>query len=256
MDSPSVWQVGAFLREVPPLFRTEKPVSFDPVQTAFLQRLVRESALGPGVAIAKEDYFKGIVYLDYFAEVVAGRGTLLEDMRILAEELEKLHEYLDPTLEMVVHYSGLYVTRELKGEKLFAPSSLAQIAARHQRGNQRAAGQAVTDGTMSACGDSPEAPDRFYLALGRLVCDLFTESRIVARLGRVLGRNDLRAAIAADCILPWLPASETGEPVFAALDSGDFGGAFTRLLSSLVRTGQAWSLRHAVEQTRERLGRR
>ena len=136
-ERPISW-LAAFLEEVPPLHTAEKAVSFDPVQMMFLQKLCREATLAKGVSVRKEDFFRAIVYVDYFTEVVAGRPTLLSDVEVVVEELERMHEYLDPDLELLVRYSGIYAVKDLKGDKLLAEPSLRQIAQRHARSDARA----------------------------------------------------------------------------------------------------------------------
>ncbi|MBI3267537.1 MAG: hypothetical protein HYZ53_00835 [Planctomycetes bacterium] len=239
-------RIGAFLRDVPPLFTTEKPVSFDPVQTTFLQKLVRESALKANVTIRKEDFFKGIVYLDYFAEVVAGRAAIFEDVAVLVEELEKLHDYLDVDLELVVRYSGLYLIKDLKGEQHFRAGSLSQLVRRHERTNERPAA-----GAPGAAGDGET--DLFHRAVGSFLCDLVVRPETQACLASFQGRNDLRAALLADAVLAALSPAEADPEAVAALAAGDVVKACTGLLAALVRASAGWSLKTYVERLHARM---
>src|SRR4051812_20631878 len=130
-----IQQLGRFLRDVPPLHETEKAVSFDPVQTTFLQKLVREATLQEGVTVDKKDFFAAIACLDYFTEVIAARSTILHDIAVVVEELDKMADYLDPDLELLVRYIAVYITKDLKGDQLFKKGSLEAIARRHERSN-------------------------------------------------------------------------------------------------------------------------
>ncbi len=233
-DGPA--QVGRFLRDVPPLHETEKPVSFDPVQTTLLQKLVREATLQEGIAVKKEEFFAAIVCLDYFTEVVAARPTILHDIAVLVEELDKMADYLDPDLELVVRYVGVYVGRDLKGEQLFKAGSVSAIERRHERTNTPPAAGAPTT-------------DLFHVAVGRMVCDLARRAEVRAYLSRVSGRNDLRAALLVDAILTALPEA----PVPAALTEGRIVPTLLELLAALHRASASWSLREHVDKIKARL---
>jgi hypothetical protein len=236
--------VGRLMERLTPLHATEKPVSFDPLQMALLQKLVRESTLQAGVAVRKEDFFKAVVYLDYFTEVIAGRGALLEDVEVIVEELERMHEYLDPDLVLLVRYSGLHVAKELKGEAIRSPSSLRQIRLRHQRSDMEVAAPAG-GGEL----------DLYHLALGRMVCSLVGTEAVRARLGGLRSRNALRAAILVDAVLAALPAAEVDETALESLRRGELLEAAVGLLAGLARACQGWSLREHVEEIRVRLDR-
>ncbi len=236
MSDRDAAQVGRFLRDIPSLHETEKPVSFDPVQTTLLQKLVREATLQEGIAVKKEEFFAAIVCLDYFTEVVAARSTILHDIAVLVEELDKMADYLDPDLELVVRYVGVYVGRDLKGEQLFKAGSVAAIERRHERTN-----------TPPAAG--APGTDLFHLSVGRMVCDLVRRAEVREALSRVTGRNDLRAALLVDAILTALPE----EPVPAALAEGRVLPTLLELLQTLHRASASWSLREHVDKIKARL---
>jgi hypothetical protein len=224
-----VTRLAALVRDLPPLFTGEKPVSFDPVQMTFLQKLCRESTLKEGVTVKKEDFFQAIVYVDWFTEIVAARPALLGDIAVMVEELERIDEYLDPDLEMLVRYSGLYAVKDLRGEALFKPASVEQIARRHERANTR------------PTPDTSEV-DLFHVALGRFVSDMASRPGLGPCLARVTGRADLRAVIAMDALLgAGLDAPEE-------LAAGEIVPAAVALLGALVATSESWSLRAHVDR--------
>ncbi len=185
--------VARFMRDVPALHSAEKRVTFDPVQMTFLQKLVRESALQGGITIRKEDFFKGLVYADAFTEIVAGRATLWEDLRVLVAELEKIHPYLDVDLNLLVRYTGIYIERDLRGSTFFKPASLNQLARKH----------AATNAAVAANGGAPDVFDR---AVAHFTLDLVTREETRALLAAARGRGDARGALACDAILTTLPA--------------------------------------------------
>ena len=234
-------RIGAFLRDVPPLFTAEKPVSFDPVQMTFLQKLVRESALKSAIAVKKDDFFRAILYLDWFAEIVAARPAILGDVAVVVEELERMEEYLDPDLTLVVRYSGVYATKDLRGAELVRPASLEQIGKRHERANTRASSAGERD------------VDLFYLAAGRFVAEMCDRPELAPSLARIEGRADLRAVVAIDCILGSLAPAEIGDAARAALETGAILGAAGALLGDLVRAAPSFSLKSHVERLRAEL---
>jgi hypothetical protein len=227
-------EIGRFLRDVPPLHETEKAVSFDPVQTTFLQKLVREATLQEGVTVDKRDFFAAIACLDYFTEVIAGRSTILHDIAVVVEELDKMADYLDPDLELLIRYIGVYITKDLKGDQLFKKGSLDAISRRHQKTN---APVATSGGEV----------DLYYRAVGRFVCDQAKRPEVRAYLAGVNGRNDLRAALLVDAIWSALP----GETV--AIAEGKILDALLQLLQTLTQQALTWSLREHVERLKARL---
>jgi hypothetical protein len=236
-------RVSYFLRACEPLFNTEKAISFDPVQMAVLQRLVRESSLQAGVTVRKEDFFRAIVWVDYFTEVIAGRPTLFEDLAIITDELEKMHAYLDVTFELVVRYAGLFVQKEHKGERYFSANTKKQIERRHARAK----------GDVDWGPFCSVKPDLFYDAAARMVCDLVTTPEARALLLRFENRSDLRAVILVDGLLAVVPAAERPPSALAALQGGDLLEGMVQLLISLVRSCRDWSLRGYVNRIKSEL---
>lgn len=232
-------RLGALVRDLPPLHTAEKPVSFDPVQMTFLQKLVREQTLKDGITVKKDEFFQAILYVDWFTEIVAARPTLLGDIAVMVEELERIEDVLDPDLEMLVRYSGLYAQKDLKGDAMFRPAALEQLARRHERAN-----------TAPATG-SPDV-DLFHRAAGRFVAEMCARPEVAACLARVAGRADLRAVIALDAMVGAL-GGELGEPARAALGAGEIVPAAIELCRDLVRASAGWSLRAHVERLHARL---
>jgi hypothetical protein len=226
--------IGSFLRDVPPLHATEKPVSFDPVQTTFLQKLVREATLQEGVTVDKKDFFAAIAALDYFTEVIAARSTVLHDIAVVVEELDKMADYLDPDLELLVRYMGVYITKDLKGEQLFKKGSLEAIARRHEK-------------TNAAPPASAGEVDLYYGAVGKFVCEQARRPEVREHLARVNGRNDLRAALLVDAIWCAMPEHKVH------LAEGKILDALIDLLKALVAAAPSWSLREHVERLKARL---
>lgn len=186
--------LGRTLRDLPPLFTDEKPVSFDPVQMGLLQKLVRLPSLSATISVAKEDFFVAIVYLDTFAEILAARPTLLQDAGVIAEELERRHSYLDPDLELLVRYSLIHIARDLGGERFFRKAIAKQVHKRHEIANTPA----------STTARSAEPLDLFEEALGRMAADLFATEPVRSALlagTAPLGRSDLRLAVVCDGLM-------------------------------------------------------
>jgi hypothetical protein len=232
--NPEIDAVGRLLRDLPPLHETEKPVSFDPVQTTFLQKLVREQTLQEGVTVKKDEFFAAIACLDYFTEVIAARTTVLADVAVVVEELDKMADYLDPDLELLTRYLGVYIAKDLKGDQLFKKGSLDVIGRRHEKGNTRP----PRGGEV----------DLFHRAVGRFVCEQARHAEVKHVLAKLDGRNDLRAALLCDAILTAMPQAAP-----AALGEGKVLTALTELLQKLTADAHHWSLRDHVDRLKARL---
>ena len=224
--------LASVLRDLPPIHRAEKRVTFDPVQMTFIQKLVREGALQGGVTLRKEDYFKGLVFADTFMELLAARATLWDDVRVIIGELEKIHPYLDVDLGLLVRYAGIYLAKELRGEALFKPASLAQILKRHERANTRPEERARA------------VPDLFDRAVARFADGMLSHAKIRDLVGRLDGRADLRAAFLADAILAVVP--DVPAAAGDALDAADMGAALPELLRALLEFCKDASLKDYV----------
>lgn len=232
-------RLGSFLRDLPPLFTDEKPVSFDPVQTSFLQKLVRGKALSASISVKKEDFFKAIVYLDTFAEILAGRPTLLDDVGVIVADLESRHAYLDPDLGLLVRYSAVHVEKDLGGERFFRKATVREVGKRKE----------ISDATPIA---RPDPVDLFYRAAGWMIADLFATDPVRDAIPRVSTRNDLRLAVVVDAILATHaepPAADT----LAALAAGEWAVAALSALKPFVAAVGARSLAAYVEDAHRKL---
>ncbi len=230
--------LARLVRDLPPLWTDEKPVSFDPVQTTFLQKLVRSKALSASISVKKEDFFPAIVYLDTFAELVAGRPTLLDDVGVIVSDLEARHPYLDPDLELLVRYSAIHVQKDLGGERFFRKATSREVEKR----------RALSDARPVA---GPPSVDLFHEAVGRRVADCFATDVVRQVLPAVGSRNDLRLALVCDQVLACSgpPDADTTE----AIGRGAWSEAVLGALRPFVALRGAESLAAYVEAAHARL---
>jgi hypothetical protein len=231
--------LGGLLRALPPLSTDEKAISFDPVQIFMLQRLVRPRLLAAGITIEKADYFKGVIFLDYFTEVIAGQTTILEDIGVLVEELEKLDDYLDVDLELVVRYAALYVLNELKGHRFFRKAMRKQVRKRHLTFDRFPMGN--------------RDADFFHEAVGKLVADMLHTEPVRTAARNCGSASDLRAALFCDAMLEILPPDTVPPEVSPLLRDEELDRTALVLLSTLVEEAEGWSLKAYVEAAQTRL---
>jgi hypothetical protein len=150
--------------------------------------------------------------------------------------LDKMADYLDPDLELLTRYIGVYISKDLKGDQLFKKGSIEAITRRHERSN-------------TVPPSSGGAPDLYDRAVGAFVRDLARRPEVQSYFSAVTGRNDLRAALLCDAILSAMPET----PVPAALGEGKMLTALLELLAALTRAAPGWSLREHVERLKAQL---
>ncbi|MCB9359273.1 hypothetical protein H6503_05040 [Candidatus Woesearchaeota archaeon] len=85
----------------------ENAISYDPVQTAYLQKFAKQEILEKRLRTIKKDYFKAVVYADFFTSFIQNDNQILDTMRSRVQDLESIDEFLDPDLGLLVRVASL-----------------------------------------------------------------------------------------------------------------------------------------------------
>ncbi len=209
-ERPEV-KVGYLLQHMDP--ESEKPyaINFDPVETLFLDKLVSEEVLNGEIVMDKNDFFRGIVFLDYLTTVVLDDYAILKDMHNIAVELENIQEDLDPDLELVVKYSGMFYL-SYTGRRIMRNQMDEKGLERYQVKNKHYEPEYAILRKIAPV----------YEALGKMVCDLPKHDIIKEKLPDMLYLYDIKAAIFVDAILDFIEDDALKEKVVTKFREGDY----------------------------------
>ncbi|MGV8087384.1 MAG: hypothetical protein ACP5N1_07165 [Candidatus Woesearchaeota archaeon] len=79
-------------------------LNFDPVQEIVLKKMVGEDMLNKRLIIEANDFFKGLLTLNYYCSVIAKSYDVVDSLHDYALKLERLDRSRDPLIKDVVEY--------------------------------------------------------------------------------------------------------------------------------------------------------
>lgn len=204
-------RIGYFLQHMPPESKKDYAINFDPVETLFLEKLVTQEVLDKRIIMKAEDFFRGIVFIDYFANIICDDYGVLDDLYKLAIDLEKRNKALDPDISMVVRYSGMYYLCHF-GKNLVKEGAEKTSSQRYARRNKKCESEYACLRKVSPV----------YEALGRKVYELAKTDAIRQQLPKLNSLYDLKAAIFVDAILEHLQDDELKSKIMDKIQAEDY----------------------------------
>lgn len=214
---PSIEQkLGYLLQNIPNNNSREYTINFDPVETIFLQKLIREETLNKKVVVTKEQFFKSIVFLDFLTDYILHQYDILNDFKEITERLEQIDTYLDPDLDVIVNYSALYFAiNSSRMIRFNGTQSEREDIQRYERRNHSCAEDYIILRKLNP----------LYGALGCFITDLIDKEEIKQELPYASGINDVKSLIFVDCVLGYLPEESKNFVVQKITDKHYFSAA-------------------------------
>jgi len=196
--------------------------NFDPVQTLFLNKLVNENVLDKRIIIKAEDFFKGIVFIDYFTSIICNETGLIDDLYDFAKKLEHQNQELDPELDFITKYASTYYLHH--NTKFSFSEVRSKSLERYQRKNKKYEPEFIVTRKVSA----------IYEGLGSMVYDLANNNVIKQELPNMLYLYDIKAALFVDAILDNIQSDEFKEKILEKFSKKDYYNASILAISSLA----------------------
>lgn len=215
-------RIGYLLKNIPSSSRKEFSMNFDPVETIFMQKLVSERTMEKRIVLRMEDYFKGIVFIDYFSKIITSENGFTDELFNLSQELENINPLLDPDMGMLTRYAGIYYVSNVKKKYFLKPQKIHENSRRRYR---------QTNHTIEEHFTNIRKLDPFYDSLGKKVYGLLENQDIKEQAKYFSGLNDLKALIFVDSILPFLEKEKYKKEIIAKVKAGDYYQASIKAIS-------------------------
>jgi len=242
VNVPPEKRIGYFLKKIPNMSNKEFSMNFDPVETVFMQKLVTESTINKRIILRQEDYFKGIVFIDYLTKVLIDDNGFTDELYGLSEDIEKINPLLDPDMGILVRYAGFYFASNVRKKYFLKPEAIKiNSEQKYRRGNT----------TVPYEYNNLKNLDPFYDALGKKVYTLLQDKDVKEQAESFDGLNDLRALIFVDCVLPFLENKKYQEDVVDTVKQGDYYNASFKALQYISKEAISKPLEEHIEAYRK-----
>jgi len=238
--------IGWLLKGSRNLSDKEFSMNFDPLETVFLQKLVSSNTMNKRVVLRMEDYFKGIVFMDYFSNIVLGDENFIDEMYDISKRLEQINSLIDPDIETVVKYSAIHHLTSM-GRSMILRSRSERDAGidRYARTNYQSDNLHQYVGVREL--------DSFYSSLGQKVFGLFSNHSVKEQLSGVQGVNDLRALLFIDSALQYIEDTKLKDDVLTRARSGDYYTASVKAITSLSKEATTKSVEDYISSLNEKI---
>ena len=206
-------RVGALIKNMPFKHSTEYKVQFNLQENTVFQKLISVDVIEKGVRIKPEQYFKGLIFLTYFTEVIENDPQVCDNLVAISKNLREEEKkrninnsasYLE--MDFVMLETGLGIHDH--GDGHYTKEKTA-IKARYAAG----AGEISLDRQV----------DPYYIAIGKMVYDMVSDQH-KPLLEKVCSRSELGALIFVDSILGVLKNADEKAQLEAKLNSGEYLG--------------------------------
>jgi hypothetical protein len=176
-EENGVKKIAVMLKSSPEKHQRYNVIGFDPVQTQFLRKLVAEPILEKRIRTIRKDYFKTVMYLDFFLEFIINDPNMLDKIKAKTNEIEKIHPFLDPDLELCARYCCIEFIENYK--------PLAANDSRRNQFNRNFAADLKYHSLKSI--------DPIYEAAGKIFIEQIANNNMIEKIEKASRINDLLA---------------------------------------------------------------
>ncbi|MBI5149050.1 hypothetical protein HZA33_05200 [Candidatus Pacearchaeota archaeon] len=217
--------LGTLIRNLPNVNDMEFKVAFGLHSNTFLQKLVAESTIKKGVRIKRDDFYKGILFMDYYLMLEGDK--ICDNLILVSKALRKVEKEQENEEE---DDEGLSYF-DLKAIMLEAGMYSQQMNVNYK--NKFDEFKTVYEKSRKADMKNAKEADLYYEAVGKMISDVVSKKRKEFLLGAE-SRRDLEALVFTDCILEGF--NLTDETVESMLYNKKFLDASLYSLDKLRKT--------------------
>lgn len=208
-------RIGYMLTNSINLSNKDYSINFDPIESHFLKKFVSEETMQKRIVLRAEDYFKGIIFIDYFTSVITKNSGFIDELYEIAKEFERINPLLDPDMDILTKYVGVSYISLMGKEYIMSRSSPDNSEKRFQKNNNP-----FDDSYIGV-----KRLDPFYETLGQKVYSMLNSPEVIKSSSGFKGLNDLRAIIFVDCLMPYIENQDSKKAISDLLDSGKYYNA-------------------------------
>lgn len=239
--------IGTIVKNLTPLHDLEYKVVFNLHENAFFQKLVSKDVL-ERVRVKPEDYFKALIFLDYFTRVIDNDYSVCDNLENISKALreqerernedkgEKGPSYL--TLETVVFETGIFAKeKRLKaGKKDITKREANEIKKRYSQEEQ-----------IDLNSPDSRKLDLFYEAIGEMVSNQISDN-IKPYLSGVQSRADLGALVFVDSVFGYVDDKTTMQQANKELAVNNYYSASLIALKTLMKQASISKIKSSIEK--------
>jgi len=232
-------RLGYVLQHLEPESQKDYAMNFDPVQNIFLDKLVSQTVLEKRIIIDGNDFFKGIIFLDYFTSVVCNDYGILDELYDIAKQLEQMDQFLDPDLNLIARYAGMHYLYH-EGRKLTATTRGPRT--RFNRRNK----------TVEVSYPNLKKVSPTYEAAARIALDLVDNEAIQHRLANLTHLSEIKAAIFTDALVGCLSNQNAIAGIMHKVAEGEYFQASMLAIDSMSHGVSRTSIQEYIQHMRQR----
>jgi hypothetical protein len=224
LDARPEVRIGYLLQNMENESSKQFRINFDPVENLFLNKLVNEDVFEHRVNLKAQDFFKGIVFLDYLSTIILDDFDVIDEVDQIARELEHRDKYLDPDLGLVAKIGAMHYLSQA-GRRLIRQRGTEAALERYQSKNKNYEPEYVILRKISPA----------YEALGAMVHGLVQTPEIQEQLPYMTYLYDIKAALFTDTVLCILTEEPQKQAVLSAVSKGKYYEASILAITSLSK---------------------
>jgi len=201
-------RIGLLLKNFPNNNDLEQTHGMGLHSNTFFQKIISAEIWKKGCKIKPDDYYKGMVFVDYLATYLTDELNISSNLEELSDSAKKsLNEPYLP-LEIVVLEAGLYAKE--KPADYFDKKNLGEMKKRYDAHNAK----------VDFSSGKLKKSEPFYDAIGLMTVELVKPENHEC-LAKVTERSQLKALIFTDSILDYLKDKGAKKNIQNYLDQGD-----------------------------------
>jgi len=212
-------RLGVLLKNLPNQNELEQPQGMNLHTNTLFQKMISADVWKKGCKIRPDDYYTGMVFIDYLATYLTGEMNLCDNLAEISSTAKREMNDSYLPLEVVVLEAGLYAKE--KPDDYFSSKNLAEMKKRYDSQNTH----------VDFSSDKLRKPEPYYDALGVMVSDL-VKPDYHRYMAKVTGRGELKAVIFTASILNYMKDSASRKKVKDYLDKEDYFSASAAALDS------------------------
>jgi len=212
-------RMGKLLKNMPDENKTDYMVAFNFNHNTFFHKLIGKNVLERDMYIEPDDFFKGLVFVDYLTNALSGEEKVVDNLSYIYTEIKKKKKDAKLNLELILLETGLYV----KEKDDFFKKEMNSIRKRYNN-----------DSKVDFSSKDLKPADPYYESMGHMVCDLVGDEN-KEELENVESRNELKALVFSDCIYNHLSEEDAKKNIKEKIKKKDFLGASIAALEELTK---------------------
>ena len=235
-------RIGYLLKNSANLSNRDFSINFDPIECQILKKFVSEETMNKRIVLRAEDYFKGIIFIDYFTSVITKNSSFIDELYEIAKEYERINPLLDPDMDILTKYVGISYLSLMGKEYLMSRSSSDSSEKRFLKNND-----SFDDSYIGV-----KRLDPFYETLGQKIYSMLNSPEVIRNSSGFKGLNDLRALIFVDCLMPYIEHQGSKKEISELLDSGKYYNASIKAMNFFSREASLKSMEEYMKAVAEK----